>query len=183
MDLIEAINSRVSAVRLTEPGPTDAQMDVILNAAVRAPDHRRLAPWRLVVIEGKAREKLGQAYVDLKRRLNPEQPNLDMDTEFAKAFRAPTIVAVGAAIDDTSKVPVIEQKIAVAAAVENMFLAAHSLGLGVMWKTGDLAYDPNFKKMIGLKSDDSIIALLFIGTHVKVPKARAPQVVGRATWL
>src|SRR3974390_240015 len=183
MEVLNAISSRVSAVRLSEPGPTREQIDIILKAAVRAPDHGRLSPWRLIVIEGAAREKLGQAYADLKRRANPENSDFDPGTEIAKAFRAPTIIAVGVDIRENHKVPAIEQILATGAAVQNMFLAAHALGLGAMWKTGDLAYDANTKSLLGLKENDSIVAFLFVGTASKLPAPPTPNLAGCVKWL
>ena len=183
MDALEAIESRVSAVRLNEPGPTDEQIDMILKAAVRAPDHGRLSPWRLVVISGAGRDKLGQAYVDLRRRSNPEKPDFDPNAESAKAFRAPTIIAVGVSIHENHKVPAIEQILSAGAAVQNMFLAAHALGLGAMWKTGELAYDSNMKSLLGLKESDSIVAFLFLGTRASLRAPPAPNLSGCAKWL
>jgi nitroreductase len=183
MDVLEAIGSRVSAARLREPAPTAEQIDTILKAAVRAPDHGRLSPWRLTVISGAARDKLGQAYVDLRRRLNPDKPDFDPNIEKAKAFRAPTIIAVGVSIDEGHKVPAIEQILAAGAAAQNMLLAAHALGLGAMWKTGELAYDPNTKVLLGLKESDSIIAFLFIGTTEKFRTPPIPDLNGRVKWL
>src|SRR3974390_3762404 len=103
MDVLDAIGSRVSAVRLTEPGPAHEQIDIILKAAVRAPDHGRLSPWGWIVIEGMALERLGQAYIDLKRRSNPENRDFDRSIEIAKAFRAPTLIAVGVSIPENPK--------------------------------------------------------------------------------
>ena len=183
MEALEAINTRVSAMRLSEPGPTDDQIDVLLNAAIRAPDHGRLSPWRLVVIEGKAREKLGEAYVDLRRRSKPEQPDFDEQVEMAKAFRAPTIIAVGVALKRGHKVPVVEQILAAGAAAQNMFIAGHAMGLGMMWKTGDLAYDDNMKALLGLDQGDAVVALLFVGTAPKLPSPRALKLADYVRWL
>src|SRR3954466_14379736 len=68
MDVLTAINSRASATRLGEPGPTAAQLETILAAGIRAPDHGRLSPWRFVVLSGPKRDILANAMVDLVRR-------------------------------------------------------------------------------------------------------------------
>ena len=68
---------------------------------------------------------------------------------------------------DYDKVPEIEQVLAVGAAVENMLLAAHAMGLGVMWKTGAAAYDAGVKAAVGLAPVDHIVAILHLGTRVK----------------
>jgi nitroreductase len=77
-------------------------------------------------------------------------------------------VVAACVVDRTStKVPEIEQVIAVGAAVENLVLAAHALGYGVMWKTGAAAYDSRVKAVLGLQPDDHIVAILHLGTRLK----------------
>jgi nitroreductase len=68
---------------------------------------------------------------------------------------------------EQTKIPEIEQVIAAAAAAQNLFLAAHDLGYGVMWKTGAAAYDPTVKATVGLAADDHIIGIMHLGTRVK----------------
>ena len=67
MDALELLHGRNSAVKLCEPAPDPESLNKIFQAAVRAPDHARLSPWRFVVIEGGAREKLGELYVEATR--------------------------------------------------------------------------------------------------------------------
>ena len=64
-----------------------------------------------------------------------------------------------------AKIPAVEQVIAVAAAAENMILAAHALGYGTMWKTGASAYDDGFKMAIGLEPTDHIVGYIYLGTN------------------
>ena len=56
MDTITALTTRVSSPRLQEPGPSDSQLDLLLQAAIRAPDHGLLRPWRFIVLSGDQRE-------------------------------------------------------------------------------------------------------------------------------
>jgi len=65
------------------------------------------------------------------------------------------------------KVPEIEQVIAVGAAAQNLILAAHDLGYGVMWKTGAAAYDSDVKAVVGLKEHDHIVGIIHVGTRLK----------------
>ena len=164
MDLFTAIDTRSSALRLKAPGPDREQLIRIMQAAVRAPDHGRIAPWRFIVLENAGREKLGEAMVAAARRARPDLSDDLARRERDKVNRAPTIVVVAARTHKTHKVPEFEQLIAVGAAVQNMFLAAHALGLGAMWKTGDAAYDESVKRALGLHRDDHIIAFLYLGT-------------------
>jgi nitroreductase len=81
---------------------------------------------------------------------------------------SPTIVVVGCTVRrEQTKVPEIEQVIAAAAAAENLFLAAHDLGYGVMWKTGAAAYDAGVKAAIGLGTLDHIVGIMHLGTRLK----------------
>jgi nitroreductase len=166
MDVLTAINSRASAKTLSEPGPTPAQLETILGAAVRAPDHGRLSPWRFVVLSGARREILANAMIELTRRQHPGAAADELNKAGQKAMRAPTIVVVAAHTTDPAKIPAIERIVAVGAAVQNMFLAAHALGLGAMWKTGDAAYDDKVKTALGLEAGDHIVAFLYLGTTV-----------------
>lgn len=163
MELLEGIQSRTSPLKLTSPGPTEAHLQQILRAATRAPDHGRLRPWRFLVIEGAAREKLGEAMANCLRARVPNAPQEHLDAEKGKAMRAPTIVVVGAKITK-GKIPEIEQIGAANAAVQNLLLAAHGLGYGAMWKTGAAAYDANVKALVGLAPEDHIVALVYLGT-------------------
>lgn len=182
MDALTAIYGRTSAVRLSTPAPTKEHLNQILQAGVRAPDHGRLAPWRFVVLEGDARTKLGEAMVEAKRRKAPDMPEQEFEKERDKALRAPTIVVV-AARPTPGKIPDIEQILAVGAGVQNMFLAAHALGYGGMWKTGDAAYDAGVKEALSLDSSDHIVAFLYLGTSLGNAPLRSSDLSQYARWL
>jgi nitroreductase len=168
MELFDAIDSRSSAGRLTAPGPSPAEIARLLQAAERAPDHGRLKPWRFIVLDGAAREAFATAAAASKRIRIPTLTEEQLAAEREKILRSPSIV-VAACIADraNTKVPEIEQVIAVGAAVENLFLAAHGLGYGVMWKTGAAAYDSAVKALLGLRPSDHIVAILHLGTRLK----------------
>lgn len=167
MDLIEAIDSRASSGRLGGPGPTAEHLEIILEAARRAPDHGRLKPWRLIVLEGAGREPFAAAAAEAKRRLTPAMSDEQVGSDRDKILRSPTLVIAGCAVREHPKVPEIEQIVAVGAAVENMFLAAHGLGYGVMWKTGAAAYDAHVKATLGLAAADHIVGIIHLGTRLK----------------
>jgi nitroreductase len=168
MELIAAVQSRSSAARLTEPGPSPEDLDRLLQAAASAPDHGRLRPWRFIVLKDAAREAFTAAAVEAKRARLPAMTEEQLASERAKWSRSPTIVVVGCAVNrEQTKVPEIEQVVAVGAAAQNLFLAAHDLGYGVMWKTGVAAYDPAVKAVVGLRADDHIVAIMHLGARLK----------------
>jgi nitroreductase len=168
MELFAAVQTRTSAARLAEPGPGLEDLERLLGAAERAPDHGRLKPWRLIVLEGAVREAFTAAAAEAKRARLPAMTAEQLAAERDKMNRSPTIVVVGCAVNrEQTKVPEIEQVVAVGAAAQNMFLAAHDLGYGVMWKTGAAAYDPRVKATVGLRPDDHIVAIMHLGARVK----------------
>jgi nitroreductase len=168
MDLFAAIQTRASAARLADPGPNPLHLGMLLEAAGRAPDHGRLKPWRLIVLQGVLREAFTAAAAEAKRARLPAMTAEQFAAEREKLNRSPAIVVVGCAVNrEQSKVPEIEQVVAAGAAAQNLFLAAHDLGYGVMWKTGAAAYDPAVKTAIGLRHDDHIVAIMHLGTRVK----------------
>jgi nitroreductase len=139
----------------------------MLHAASRAPDHGRLKPWRLIVLEGPGREPFALAAAHAKRRRNPALTDEQVIADREKLLRSPIIIVAGCSVREHPKVPEIEQIVAVGAAVENLFLAAHALGYGVMWKTGAAAYDPEVKEVVGLEARDHIIGIIHLGTRLK----------------
>jgi nitroreductase len=170
MEAIEALTSRRSPPKLVEPAPSDAQLSEMLNAAIRAPDHGRLRPWRFIVVRGAARERLGQVWADALKARAPDVPADVVQREAQKPMRAPMIVAVAAEIAEGHKIPVVEQLLAAGAATQNILLAAHAMGFGAMWRTGDGAYDAHVKEALGLKASDAIVGFLYLGT----PAGRTP---------
>jgi nitroreductase len=168
MELFDAINSRVSAGRLAEPGPSAEQLERLLQAGARAPDHGRMKPWRFTIVNGGARDGFATAVAEARRARLPNMTDDQIVAERDKITRSPSIIVVGCAVrKDNPKVPEMEQVVAVGAAVENMFLAAHAMGFGVMWKTGPAAYDARVKAAVGLAPDDHIVAILHLGTRAK----------------
>jgi nitroreductase len=171
---LEAMLTRASAVTLKSPGPTPDDLRAILTAATRAPDHGKLQPWRFIVVEGSARDRFGDVMAQTFRARHPDASDADVARERDKVFRAPTIVTAGAKIVEHAKIPRFEQEVAVAAAVENLVLAAHALGYGTMWKTGAPAYDDAVKAFFGLEPHDAILGFIYLGTIDVAPKALRP---------
>ena len=164
MDALDLLLTRESALKLDAPAPSEAELDTMFESAVRAPDHGRLRPWRFVVIEGDKRVKLGDLMADTMRMRDPGANEDMLARERAKPMRAPTIVVAAARVQKGHRIPECEQIAAAAAATQNIMLAAHALGYGAMWKTGDPAYDSQVKTALGLEPDDEIMGFLYLGT-------------------
>lgn len=165
MDALELLLSRDSAVRLEPPGPDAAALDNIFRAALRAPDHGRLRPWRFVVIPEERRQRFGDVLAASLQQREPGVASETLARERQKALRAPVIVVVAARLKRSEKIPELEQIVSAGAAAQNVMLAAHALGYGAMWRTGAPAYDPAVKQALGLEAADTIIGFIYIGTR------------------
>jgi nitroreductase len=183
MDLFTAVDTRSSSIKLVAPGPSRTELERIMLAGARAPDHGKLAPWRFVVLEGESRAKLGEAMAEMLRAAQPNASDTQLAAEREKPLRAPTIIAVAAHLTRGHKVPTDEQVHATAAAVQNMFLAAHALGFGAMWKTGAAVSAPSVKHLLGFGDDDEIVAFLYLGTNATPGPVRAASLEGKVRYL
>ncbi len=163
MDSLEALVTRSSAKTYGELPPTQEDLAKVLQAAVRAPDHGRLRPWRFMLIEGEQRRTFGDMLAASALRRTPGLSAGDQQRERDKALRAPLIIVVACRAVPGTKVPVIEQILAAGAASQNILLALHSLGYAAAWKTGAACYDPEVKKSLGLNADDHLVALIYTG--------------------
>ena len=168
---IDSLLSRQSHWPLVEPGPADHELDLIFDAALRAPDHGRLQPWRFVLVRGEARGELGDVLVDIAAQRAPSEPREAHQHRRQKAYAAPVIVALGAAISAETGIPEIEQLLSVGAAAMNMLNAVHALGYGAFWVTGADAYDPRLHAALEFEPSDRLIGFLFIGS----PQQRDPS--------
>jgi len=164
-DVVKAIKERVSSPKLRGPAPTKADIDVILQCAVRAPDHGKLKPWRFVVLEGDALVELGQVFERAGILQDPLLPAHRREKLLAMPLRAPMVVVAIANVVPEHKIPEIEQVVAVGAAVQNIQLCARALGYGVMWRTGAMAYDPIVHAHFDLQGHDMIVGFVYLGTQ------------------
>ena len=101
-----------------------------------------LRPWRFLLVRGAGRARLGELFAEFVRRAAPDASPEEVDKQRTAPTRAPVIVVVAARLEPAHpKIPEVEQMAAVAAATQNMLLAAHALGFAAKWATGKQAYD------------------------------------------
>ncbi|MDD7804303.1 MAG: nitroreductase [Endozoicomonas sp. (ex Botrylloides leachii)] len=174
MDSKEALINRQSCPSLTEPGPNAEQLEFIYRAALRAPDHARLRPWRFLTIEGDARKRLGDLMAEVALS---DQPDLSIDAinRFrAVPLRAPCLIALICKKQDHPKIPEIEQQLSLGAAAQNILHAAYAIDLGAIWRTGNICYHPLLAQGLGLAKNEQLLGLIYIGTPL-VQKKLQPE--------
>ena len=184
MELFETINTRYSAKNLkTDAVPRD-MLEKILDAGNHAPNHYRVRPWRFFVLSGGARNTLGDVMAASQLDRTPDAPKEALDNIRALPLRAPVIITVGVDKPVEKKVIGEENIAAVSAACQNILLAAHALGLGAIWRTGEWARDARVKEFFGLAEDQTISGFIYIGyPEIVTESAARPSFEDRTTWM
>ncbi len=163
MKALEALHTRTSVPKLTDPLPEQAILENIYKAAFRAADHGVLRPWRFLLIKDQSRQRLGDLFVDAA---GADDANITEEKKQyirQKPLRAPLIIVSISSTREHPKVPAIEQDLSTAAATQNMMLAAFAQGVGAMWRTGAMAYHPIVMQGLGLTKHEKIIGFLYLG--------------------
>lgn len=162
----------ISKTCLSEPGPTGDELIQLLNVATRVPDHRRLSPWRFIVLEGEARTRFGET---LARVQSEEDPNVSeaaiADTK-RLPLRAPTIIVVISSPDVTHKTPVWEQELSTGAVCYNLLLAANASGWAGCWLTEWMSYSDGVNSALNLTEHERIAGFIYLGTATHPPQER-----------
>ena len=172
-DVLQTLTERVSNGSLQAPGPNADEIKLMTRAALRAPDHALLRPWRFVVIEGGRRGDLGVVFHE-SLRLRGVTDEAQLAKALKALLRAPLIIAIMLDYKAHAKVDRNEQVGSAAAATYAMSLAANALGYGTMWRTGQYATDPYIVETLGGSAQDEVIGFLYVGTR-KGPSKNLPE--------
>lgn len=148
---------------MVAPGPDDAQLRAILEAAIRVPDHGKLAPWRFVIVPADRREAFGALLVESYRAGRPEAGRLELEAMEQFARQAPTLVVALSSPRPESHIPLWEQELSAGAACMNLLVAAHAHGFVGGWLTGPMTYDARVRDAFGT-AQERIAGFIFIGS-------------------
>ena len=162
----------IPASELHEPAPSDNELKQILQAAMSAPDHGNLKPFRFLTIRGDARLELSKLFEQAVLKRNPHADEATVAKQKNKPLRSPLIVVVIASIRDNPKIPDVEQILSAGCATQHIQLACSSLGYGSIWLTGDNSYDLFIYEALGRAPDERIIGFVYIGTRSNKPHAK-----------
>jgi nitroreductase len=171
--VLAAIHGRRSVGRVSPEPLERAVVEELLEAAVAAPNHQLTAPWRFVVLAGGARDEVGAAHARAVARLRPDADGESLAREAGRLRRAPVVIAAAVAPGE-DPVQAREDRDAVAAAVENLLLAAHARGLAAMWRTGAMAHEPEVREALGLSGREAIVGFVYLGRPLAPAGGRGP---------
>jgi nitroreductase len=191
--VLRAIHERRSASGWLPEEPPRGAIETLLAAANRAPNHKLTQPWRFVVLRGDVRLQYASALAEdqiahQRSKGGATAPEWDAQCRQALALnllRAPVTIAVASVPAGLAELPDWEEHAATAAAVENLLLAAHALGLGAAWKSRSCSL-PAAVAWLGLPAHAQLLGHVLLGysdpaTPPKSKDRRPYQQV--TTWL
>ncbi len=171
--LLQPLLSRrsVSVKDLHAPAPSEAELEHILRVATRVPDHGKLAPWRIRILQGAGALQLGALAAQQLLQQNPDTTEAQMAAECQRFARAPLCLAVLSTPVLGTK-PIWEQELSAGAVCMNILHAAHALGFGGKWLTEWVAYDATILAALGGQPTDKIAGFVYIGSKINTPEDR-----------
>ena len=179
LDFLLSRRSRPAKL-LGAPGPGRAELEVILRAGARAPDHGKLEPWRFVVLTGAGRERFARQV-----RERAAETGQDADKGALAFEQAPVAVAVIASPKTSEEIPELEQTLSTGAVALGVLNAALSSGWGANWLTAWPAYDRTLvEDGLGLEPSEWVAAFVHMGTASTTPPERPrPDMQSITTWI
>jgi nitroreductase len=184
MDTFETIKTRHSVGKVKADSLPRDVIEKLLDAAVQAPNHYKVRPWRFVVLTGNGRNRLGDVMAASQRDRMPDLPPEGSDKTRSLPLRAPVVIAVGVDKPVETKVLELENISAVSAACQNILLAAHALGLGAIWRTGEWAREAKVKEFLGFAPGQHIVGFIYIGYPESVGDyPPRPSFEDRTVWM
>ncbi|WP_295958746.1 nitroreductase [Rhodoferax sp.] len=162
----------VSPKRLSTPGPSAEDIHWILKAALHAPDHGHLHPWRVIEFRAAQRAGLADTFEQEKRRRDPLASPEDIRRAREHATRAPVLLAFVVSPNARSMVPMREQTLSAGAALGNLLNAAHQLGFGAIVLSGERCFDPVLLEALGIQPGEFLAGFISLGSVVKAPPDR-----------
>jgi nitroreductase len=183
--VLEFLLSRRSrpAKTLKAPAPSRDELRPILQAALRCPDHGKLEPWRLIVLERVALQRLAGLVAPCGARLGKDEADITKATgQFANS---PLAVAVIEVQKTLPKVPPIEQSYSAGAVCLGLLNAALASGWGANWLSGWASHDREFLKAgLQLAPHEKLAGFIHIGTETSAPPERPrPDIEELTIWV
>jgi nitroreductase len=155
---------------MAEPGPSTAQLRLAIRAALRAPDHRRLLPWRVVLIEAQQRDALADRFEAFARAVG--KPDEEVAAERERAYNGPVLVAwIVRLTDEVAEVPRHEQWMSAGGALTNFVTALHLMGFGAKTLAGRKCTHPAVCDAF-CGEGEQLAAFICIGTPTRAPQPR-----------
>ena len=171
----------VSPKRLQAPGPDAADLDRLIQAGLRAPDHGGLHPWRIIEFRSRSRAALAQCFEQEKLRRDPLASSNDLKRARAHATNAPVLLGFVVTPRQLSRVPLREQWLGAGAALGNILNAAHQFGFGAIVLSGERCFDAVLARQLGVAGAEFLAGFISLGSIAEAPPP-ARQKLSQDVW-
>lgn len=174
----------LKTLRMTAPGPTAEELETILKCAIRVPDHAKLTPWRIIVLQGEAQHRVGQAWSEIYAQEHPNASAELLAVEGRRPTEAPVVLVVHTHILSTERIRYEEQLSSGVNVCMNAIIAANALGYFTNWLTDWPCYHDGAKAVLGIPSQDQVLGMIYIGSGLEIPTDRPrPEIADVVRFL
>ncbi len=165
--VIDLLLARRSAPihEMTGPAPSDDELETILKAATRVPDHGMLTPWRFILYRNEARERVGQMLAELAETREGPLSEGRRQQELTRFSRAPLVVGIVFCPKESQKIPQWEMFVSGGMAAMNLTIAANALGYRTNMITNWYSDVEEGRRILGLAPHERVIGFVHIGKH------------------
>lgn len=158
----------------------------ILTNATWAPSHGLTQPWRFTVFSGAGRERLSHFLGEEYTRMTP--PDKFLQRKFENVTQRPlqssVVIGLGMERDPNGKISERDELMAVACAVQNMYLTCTAYGLGAFWATGGAMTGDGMRRFLGLNDSGSALGLFYLGyPSAEWPKSHRRPLEMVTSWV
>lgn len=199
MDIFEAINTRKSVRKYTEELVPMEDIKKIIDAARKAPSSTNAQMWEFVVvmsdeIKDDMRRVISEKYDEMLswQESKDNQTKLKTYKHYATFFaEAPVVIGVvqkprasfmedllikkGVSSEEIAKCRPDGSLLSIGAAIENLSLAAHSLGYGTCWLAAPLYAYKELQEILGTQGSDRLVSLLSLGVPLDKNQLTTPK--------
>jgi len=185
LDTVDAIDARRSIKTFTEREVPRTEIERLLEAAVRAPNHRMTEPWRFYVLGPRARRAYGEVLGARKaKKVQDPAAAAAVRSKVADEHEAlPAMIGVAIVQDESPEIRE-EDYAAAFMGVQNLSLTATAMGFGTHIKTGAVMDDPGARAAAGIREGERLIAIVNVGEPAELPAAKPrSDAADHTTWM
>jgi nitroreductase len=157
-----------SALVLTSPAPSEAEVRDLITLAARVPDHGKLAPWRFIVMQGKGKAALAERL----SAIAAARPDAAKANAALGKFKNPPLAICVVARVIEGDIPAWEQELSAGAVCTTLLNAALAMGYGANWITDWYSFDEDAKAAAGVGPDERVAGYVYIGKSCEPPQER-----------
>jgi len=196
-DILKTIKTRRAIRKYTQDPVPKTVIETILEAARWAPSAHNRQPWRFAVLQNFAdKDHLARAMGERLRRDRTADGDTpaDIEKDVAKSYNritgAPVIIVMALSMVDMDGYPddrhrrhewiLAAQSVSMAG--QNMWLMAHSLGLGMNWICAPLFAPDTVQKTPALPADWQPIGLMTLGYPAESPQKTRQPLDDKIIW-